>query len=139
MKRFTSFFISIIFLTGCSLFLPSHQEISVKCSPDDSILMIDGERYKAPVQLEVRRDEVHLIEARKDGYTPYRHTIDSHYNTLGILDGIGTVTLLLPVIGFLSPGARSLDETDITIQLYEQEWNRSSIEQDSIDAIETTE
>ena len=139
MKNLTSLLTLTTLLTGCSLFLPSHQEICVKCSPDDAILIIDGKRYKSPVQLKVRRDEVHQIEARKEGYTPYRHSIDSHYNTLGILDGIGAVTVILPLIGFLSPGARSLDETDITIQLYEQEWNRSSTEQDSTDVVETTE
>ena len=122
MKRLISIFL-IIVLTGCSAFSPTVQTISVECSPDDSVLMINGQRYEAPVQLEVKRNKSVRIQASKKGYTPYRHTIDYHMNTLGILDLIGTCIFLIPVIGFIRGGAWSLDETEVSIQLFEEEGN----------------
>ena len=56
----------------------------------------------------------------KKGYVPYQRTIRSQLNATGILDVVGLALFVLPGVGLLTPGAYSLDETDIIIYLYEK-------------------
>lgn len=82
--------------------------------------MVNGQRYTPPAQVKVRRDRDVSIQCYKDGYTPYMRTIGNHMNGTGTLDVVGTVLFLVPGIGLLTPGAYSLDETEIGISLYPQ-------------------
>ncbi len=106
--------------TGCSVFRPHKQTVNVTCFPEDAVLMVNGQRYHAPTQIRVKRDQDVSIQAYKDGYTPYQRTIGHSLNTTGILDVVGTLLILVPCVGLLTPGAWSLDETNVGITLFEK-------------------
>jgi hypothetical protein len=106
--------------TGCSAFRSPMQTMNINCNPSDCILMVNGQRYTPPAQISVKRNRDVSIQCYKDGYAPYQRTIGNHFNDTGVLDAIGTWIFILPGIGLFTPGAWSLDETDVTIALYQR-------------------
>jgi hypothetical protein len=106
--------------TGCSAFRGHMQTMNINCNPPDAILMVNGQRYTPPAQVTVKRNRDVSIQCYKEGYAPYQRTIGNHFNTTGVLDAVGTWLFLLPGIGLFTPGAWSLDETDVTISLYQK-------------------
>jgi hypothetical protein len=106
--------------TGCSAFVSPMQTMNIKCSPTDSILMVNGQRYTPPAQINVKRNNEVSIECYKDGFVPYQRTIGYHFNGTGALDVVGAVLFLVPVIGLFTPGAWSLDETNVNISLIQK-------------------
>lgn len=80
--------------------------------------MVNGQRYTPPVQVNLKRNRDVSIQCFKDGCAPYQRTIGNHFNETGALDAVGTCLFLVPAIGLFTPGAWSLDETDITVALY---------------------
>jgi len=63
----------------------------------------------------VKRNRQVSIAADKDGYFPYEQSVGYHFNTTGALDAVGTALFLIPAIGLFTPGAWSLDETNVAI------------------------
>lgn len=106
-----------IFITGCSTFQPDKQTLKISCNPTDTILKVDGDQYKCPAEVNVRRDKKIQIEAYKTGYDRYSKIIDYHLSSNAKWDAVGTVCWFFPVFGFLSPGAWDLDETEINVVL----------------------
>jgi hypothetical protein len=104
--------------TGCSAFRGHTQTMNINCDPSDAILTVNGQRSTPPSQVRVKRNRDVSIQCYKEGYAPYQRTIGNHFNATGVLDAIGTWLFLLPGIGLFTPGAWSLDETDIMISLY---------------------
>lgn len=107
-------------LTGCSAFRPQTQLVNISCTPQDAVLTVNGQRYVSSVQIDAKRNRDLSIQCYKDGYVPYQRTIGHHFNETGALDAVGTVLFLVPGVGLFTPGAWSLDETDITIALYDK-------------------
>jgi len=103
--------------TGCSAFRSSVETMSIQCNPTDSVLMVNGQRYTPPAQVTVKRNREVSINCYKDGFVPYQRTIGYHFNSTGALDAVGTALFLIPCIGLFTPGAWSLDETNVTVSL----------------------
>jgi hypothetical protein len=122
MRRFAA--VGMIALTvassGCSAFRASTQMMNVTCSEQDAILTINGQRYTPPAQVNVKRNRDVAIQAYKDGFVPYQHTVGHHLNGTAALDAAGTFFFIVPGIGLFCPGAWSLDETDVFIMLSEK-------------------
>jgi hypothetical protein len=113
--------IGAMFLTSaCSAFLPKTQTTDVTCSPEGAVVVVNGQRYKSPAQFEAKRNRDLSIQCRKEGYETAQRTVGHHFNATGVLDVVGTVLYLLPGIGLLTPGAYSLDETNVNIELFEK-------------------
>jgi hypothetical protein len=106
--------------TGCSVFKSHMQTVNINCTPPDSVLMVNGEKYASPAQISVKRNKDVSIECFKDGYAPYRSKIFHHLNETGNLDIIGGCLFLVPLVGVFSPGAWSLDQTDVEISLFQK-------------------
>ena len=87
---------------GCSAFKSSTQTVSINCNPPDATLMVNGQRFKSPAQIKVKRNRDVAIQCYKEGYFSYQRT---------------TVCFLLPGIGLFCSGAWDLDETDLNIEL----------------------
>ena len=102
---------------GCSAFRSTTQQVSVTCIPEDATLMIDGQRCRSPVTIKARRDRDISVQCFKDGYLPYQRLVGIRFNTTGVLDAIGTFCFLLPAIGLCTPGAWSLEDTEIAVTL----------------------
>lgn len=105
---------------GCSAFRASTQTVNVSCVPQDAIVTVNGVRVTAPAQVVARRDRDLSVQAHKHGYAPYQRTVGHHLNGTGALDAVGTLLVLVPGIGLLTPGAWSLDETDVAVTLYKE-------------------
>jgi hypothetical protein len=104
--------------TGCSAFVSHNQTINVICEPADAVLTINGQRYDSPAQVRVKRNRDVSLQCYKAGYVPYQRTIGHHFNATGALDVAGGILFLVPAVGIATPGAWSLDETDIHISLH---------------------
>jgi len=102
---------------GCSTFVSPVETINIKCNPPDSVLLVNGQRYTPPARVTVRRNRDVSIQCDKDGFFPYQQTIGYHFNTTGALDAVGTALFLVPAIGLFTPGAWSLDETDVNVMM----------------------
>lgn len=109
--------ILIILLAGCSAFQPFTQPVKFNCNPDGVTLVINGQKKECPITVDLPRNREMSIEGYKDGYMPYQRTVSYHNSVMFYLDIIGTCIFLLPVIGLMTPGARDLDETDISVIL----------------------
>lgn len=119
MKKLTC--IVLIFslsLSGCSAFVTKTQNVKAACSESDAILQVNGsEVYTGKAELEVRRDKVFSYSCMKPGYYPAHKSVSYSISTTGVLDFIGTIIFLVPVVGIFSPGSWNLDETDTTINM----------------------
>ena len=113
--------VSIITVTsGCSAFRPRTETINISSNPEGADVTVNGATYRTPAQASVRRDGSIAIQCYKKGYVPYNRTIDTHLNTTGILDIVGTCIFIIPCIGLFTPGAYSLDETNVNVSLYKE-------------------
>lgn len=117
MRYLSLFVLGIFLIQACSAFMPSTQIVAVSCNPVGVKVVINGNRFDCPAQMHVRRDKKLVVEAYKDGYEPFRETVDYHLNQWGERDIAGTIFILVPIIGLLFPGAWDLDQTEFDIQL----------------------
>ncbi len=109
--------VSFLVLQGCSAFRDTTQTVTISCAEPETIIVIDGQYKNCPLKVEAKRDRSLYIQAHKPGYNTYGRSIGYHMNATGVLDFVGGLVLLVPVIGILTPGAWDLDETNITVQL----------------------
>ncbi len=102
---------------GCSVFRPPTETLNIDCAQKEVQVQVNGQRAQCPSQIETRRNRTVVIEADKEGYETYYRTIESNLNNTAILDIVGGFFLLIPIVGLASPGAYSLDTTDVYIDL----------------------
>jgi hypothetical protein len=106
------------FLTGCSLFVSSHQTVSVQSPQSHAKVWVNGAYIgEAPIETSVRRDETLVVMVKKDGFETSTRVVQHHLSPTGTLDVIGACLFLLPGLGFCSGGAFSLDDTGFIIDL----------------------
>lgn len=118
MKMIITMMLVVTILTGCSAFRPHKESLSIMTNQPDAVIYVNGERIgTGNVQTKVKRSKNVQIMASKPGYHTGYRTIDSNLNITGILDIIGTLFYIVPVIGLFTPGAKSLDETNIALHL----------------------
>jgi len=93
-------------LLACSLFGPRMQTLTISSAPPDAVVVVNGNTAgRTPTRHQVHRNTDVLIEVRKEGYrTEYRNTHQT-LSTLGILDVIGGVLILVPFVGLFSGAA----------------------------------
>ena len=119
MKKIITLLLVLCHLTGCSAFAPTQQKVSVLTNVADAKIYANGEFIREGQEAEffVRRDNNAQIMIIADGYHTAYKQIGSELNTLGILDIIGGIVWLVPFLGLCFPGSKSLDSTNIAIQL----------------------
>lgn len=117
-KIISAILIASLSLSGCSAFVTKTQNVKAACSEPDALLQINGgEVYKGYAEIEVRRDKVFSYSCLKPGYYPAHKSVPYSVSTTGILDFVGTIIFLIPVVGIFSPGYWNLDETDTIINM----------------------
>ncbi len=120
-KSFCLVLILCVALSGCSAFRDSTQNISVSSDQSDAQIFINGQLAgTGTASMAVKRNENVQIMTKKDGYVTSQKTIGKSLNTTGVLDIIGGVLFLIPLFGLLSPGAYSLDQTNVSIMLVQE-------------------
>lgn len=106
----------VITQSGCSMFAPRRQKISVTTSERDAAIYINGDFIgNGNVSTRVPRNQSVSIMAKKEGYYCATREIDTTMSMTGILDIIGGWCLLVPFIGLMFPGARELDTNNVAI------------------------
>ena len=110
--------ILIATLTGCSTLASKTQQFSVTATPEDASIIINGQlRGKGHAVAEVKRDSSVSVMVSKKGCQSMHRAVGHSINGLGILDGVGTLFLLVPAFGLASAGAYSLDEDTLHFTL----------------------
>ncbi len=118
MKKIIAVIVSVGLVSGCSAFRSRKQSISIMTNQPDATIFVNGEQVgRGNVQTSVKRNRNVQIMASKPGYQTAYRNIDCSFNTTGILDIIGTIVFLWPLIGVLSPGSKSLDENNVALNL----------------------
>jgi len=107
----------LVVTSGCSAFRSANQTVKIACYPEGAKVTVNGNLYRVPAQVSVKRNESVSIQCYKRGYVPYNRVIGTHMNTTGILDIVGTCIFIIPCIGLFTPGAHSLDDTNILATL----------------------
>ena len=108
----------LIVLPGCSAFRSSTEVVSINSNVPEAEVYINGTLVgSTPMTTQIPRSKDFGLTLRKPGYESAAITVESHMNTTGVLDIIGTFIFLVPVIGLFTSGAWSLDETEINLNL----------------------
>jgi len=121
MKKLTNLGVTVLLTLamGCSAFRSSHQTLTVQVTdpPHAKVWVNRVCEGEAPVQVSVLRNKDVDVAVEKEGFHTENRTVRYHLNTTGYLDIFGAWLLIVPVIGIMTPGHDSLDETTITMHL----------------------
>lgn len=105
-------------VSGCSAFVPRTQKVKAACSEPDATLQVNGgDIYTGSTELDVQRDKVFAYTCYKPGYYPGQKAVSYSISTTGVLDFVGSMIFLVPIVGIFMPGAWHLDETDTRINM----------------------
>ena len=120
MKKLIIIFITL--LAGCSIIRPHHQNVKFYATQDNQeirgeAIFVGGAMHKMPITIKAKRDRLLPYTFEKEGYKTISGAVQNHINFTGILDAVGTGLFAFPIAGLLSPGAYSLDQKEIKIEL----------------------
>lgn len=116
MKRVALLLCGTVFLSGCSVFASGTQSVTITSHPE-AVLYLDGVRVgKGTAVVNVTRDDSHVAMAKLDDQTAMI-SIGTKLSTTGILDIVGGIIFLIPLVGLLTPGAWSPDHQAITLHI----------------------
>ena len=105
-------------ISGCSLFSPHYEDITVYSSEPDAEIFINGELIGKGVGTNsVPRDKDITVMAKLPGYNPAAEQIRTRFSTTGAIDMVGGLFLLLPFLGALSPGFWQHEQTQISLAM----------------------
>ena len=106
-------FLLIITISGCSLFAPRTQTVTIDGVPADATVILNGKRIQCPASLEVPRNKDLNLSVYKDGYKTFEQSYGHKIGPIGMLDLLGGYIIILPLIGLISPGAFELQQDTI--------------------------
>lgn len=102
---------------ACSLLVGSTQNLTVTASDPQARIELDGElRGQGSVVVEVARDRSHAVLARVGNRVGTAH-VDTTISTTGVLDIVGAVLFLIPVLGVLGPGFWRLETSAVHVRV----------------------
>lgn len=105
-------------LAGCSSFRSSTQTMTVTTDQPGTEIYVNGAMVgTGTASAVVKRNENVQLMAKKDGYVTIQRSIGNSMNTTGVLDIIGGVLMLFPLLGLLAAGSHSLDETNVNVMM----------------------
>jgi len=108
----------LTYLCGCSFFAPSTQPLSVTSDPQGARVEVNGNMVgETPVQYNIQRNRTALVTIRKDGYQTVTRSTSQKLSTWGILDIVGRVIWLVPILGLIAPGAWEQEGANISVVL----------------------
>jgi hypothetical protein len=76
--------------TGCATIRGDKQKMTIETEPPGANLVVDGQKYTTPAQVELKRKETHRIAVEKEGYRPIAFNLESTW------DGASMTDLALP-------------------------------------------
>ncbi len=116
-------------LSGCSVFVPHSQTLSVVASEPDAMIFINGKPAgMGMASAKVPRNKSATILATKPGFRPAEKTVRYQLSGAGLADIIGGVVCLVPAVGLLTPGAQRLSEESVSIVLQPADGSTTSLD-----------
>ena len=110
----------ILVTSGCSLFAPRTQLLTVTISEDDAKIYINGNlEGQGIVQTVVPRNRDVGILVKKEGYETMSKTIGTTISGIGTIDMIFG-WLIIPLFGLLGPGFHKLETDNLTLLMHEE-------------------
>jgi hypothetical protein len=105
-------------LLGCSMLVQSQQQLTVTASENDADIFVNGRHIgQGTATVMVPRNKSASIMVKKDGFNPAEKTIGYGLATVGVVDLVGGVICLVPLVGLLAPGAQELRQDNVAIPL----------------------
>ncbi len=106
---------SLFAAPGCSLFVGSLQRVAITATDPSAEIIVDGQPAgKGSVVLDLPRDRSHAILARA-GDRVGMAQVGTVISTTGVLDIVGGVLFLFPLLGLLGPGFWSLEKDSVVV------------------------
>lgn len=104
-------------ICSCSLLASGKKEVKIDTDDPRSIIYVDGEEVgQGSAVVQLNKDQGHFISA-ENGSKRGHAKLDSALAPVGILDLVGTLFFLVPVVGLLTKGAYDLDRDAVQIHL----------------------
>ena len=104
-------------IAGCSLTVPSRQNVTITASHPRAQISVDGAPVgEGSVTVPLKRNTSHAVMA-KVGDAAGTAQIGTKISTTGMLDIAGGVLFLVPFIGIASPGFHELDTTSVYVAI----------------------
>lgn len=126
-------------MTGCSLFGYSKQSVTIYSDPTDARVTINGEYAgNTPMTMRVRRRHDAVIAVSKPGFDSQTRVADSSLSTLGIIDIVGGILWLVPLVGLFAGAAYELEPTTMSFTLDERHDNAGLVPAPSPEAAAAT-
>lgn len=98
--------LAAIMVSGCSLFGPRTQVISIGSDPEGARVNVNGmPAGETPARMQVSRSEDLLVQVSKAGYETAFRGSHRKLSGLGIADVVGGSVWLVPLLGLLSSAA----------------------------------
>ncbi len=120
-KMVSNVLIFSLMFSGCSSFRSPTQMVSVTTDQPDAQIYINGNMTgKGAATASVRRNENVQIMAKKAGYVTTQRAIGHSLNTTGVLDIVGGVLILVPLLGLLAAGSHNIDENNVSITMVKE-------------------
>lgn len=119
MKRFTCGLLSLalVIAQGCSAFQPKQQSVTIIASKLGASIYVDNKPVgSSPVKLMLDRNRTYAVAATSDGRTGTA-AIGRKVSGTGVLDIVGGILFLVPIIGVFTPGFWELDPTTVNVQI----------------------
>ena len=119
MKKILAIIVSISYLTACSCFTGTRQKVTVMTNVPTAEIYANGERVGqgTTAEFRVKRNKNVQIMVKADGYYPAYKSIDTQLSATGILDIIGIFFFIIPFVGLLTPGSKTLEQNNVAIEL----------------------
>ena len=108
-------------VAGCSIFAPSTQTLTISGQPAGAMVMVNGNTFAAPGQIQVKRNQQVSFLITKKGYHPATITSTATLSPFGLLDVVGGFCFLIPFVGLLAPGAFIHDQENFHYYLAPKE------------------
>lgn len=108
--------VGIVVLPGCSCFVTTTQPVSVTATDAQADLFADGQSIgRGTATTRLKRNESHTFMAKTADGRAGTAQVGHSFSSTGMLDVVGGIFLLVPLIGLFAPGAWDLDSTSIVI------------------------
>jgi hypothetical protein len=109
--------VALIFMPGCSLFVPKQQAVTIRSSDPNADVYVDGEKVgKGTISMTLDRTKSHTVTAKADGRAGAA-AINKKISGTGVLDIVGGCFFLIPFLGVLGAGFWELDPDAVTVYL----------------------
>lgn len=103
---FATLGVFLVSTTGCSLVAGGTQRFSVNSEPSGALVFINGNNAgSTPLETRIPRRQNAIVIVRKKGYHPATLSTSRDLSTVGAIDVIAGIFLLVPLLGLFSGGA----------------------------------